>query len=282
MYNDEHDKTVSADMEAIEQSGDYPYTQDGRTEQEIARHKENFPWLFNEAGAYDPRFQDRPELEEREQMGMHIDKHIVGCPHCTQDVELEPLTYEQLQQGYSSPANPPTSSQTKADNAGLDVDVAAERGRMVPTGDMDPPTYIQEIREINKDIPTDMLETGIVVELGFDPPPYDPPVPSRHMSQAEALNHQQQMFDEALIIMQKKRFDYSGTVDPFKNLRDAAFVGVNPLQGVMVRIMDKFARIRSFIEEGTLKVNDESVRDTMLDALNYTCILTAMIEEENL
>lgn len=101
------------------------------------------------------------------------------------------------------------------------------------------------------------------------------------MTNEEALEHQEGMFASALEIMKRKRHDYSGLEDPFRNLRDAAFMGVDPLKGVMVRIMDKFARVRSFIEQGELQVNDEAIKDTLVDVLNYTCILAAMIEERS-
>ena len=100
------------------------------------------------------------------------------------------------------------------------------------------------------------------------------------MTNEMALQHQLRMFDDAVHIMKRKRHDYSGRNDPFRNLRDAEFVNVDPLKGVMVRIMDKFARVRSFIEQGELLVNDEAIRDTLVDALNYTSILAAMIEEK--
>lgn len=99
------------------------------------------------------------------------------------------------------------------------------------------------------------------------------------MTSEMALQHQLKMFEDAVRIMKRKRHDYSGPTDPFRNLRDAEFVNVDPLKGVMVRIMDKFARVRAFIEQGELLVNDEAIRDTLVDAINYTCILAAMIEE---
>ena len=99
------------------------------------------------------------------------------------------------------------------------------------------------------------------------------------MTNEMALQYQLKMFEDAVHIMKRKRHDYSGFDDPFRNLRDAEFVNVDPLKGVMVRIMDKFARVRAFIEQGELLVNDEAIRDTLVDALNYTCILAAMIEE---
>ncbi len=210
-----HYRTIEDDLEAITSSDStYPYDQDDRTTDEAQRHKENYPWLYNEAGDYDPSFSHRPELEDRDR--------VLVTPMNTRPLHIESAEVRELVE------------RTPPDMTMLTVDTS------------------------NK---------GFVHEHS-------------HMTQAEALTHQEQMFADALVIMKKKRFDYSGTVDPFKNLRDASFVGVNPLQGVMVRIMDKFARIRSYIEEGTLKVNDESVRDTLVDVLNYTCILAAMIEEE--
>ena len=243
--NAAHDRTIQDDIERLTQAvSSYPYDNDDRTAQEMARHMEAYPWLYNEAGDYDPRFQNRPELEANTPDEFGI---------LPKDRHMYPWIYPA---GQMVERTPP---------------------------DMNLPTSIHEEALLDEDKMYQLdLNGEDVAELKGEYVNLEPIITTnKHMTQAEALNHQQQMFDDALLIMQKKRHDYSGTIDPFKNLRDAAFVGVNPLQGVMVRIMDKFARIRSFIEEGTLKVNDESTRDTLVDVLNYTCILAAMIEEQD-
>jgi hypothetical protein len=77
----------------------------------------------------------------------------------------------------------------------------------------------------------------------------------------------------ALKILQAKRKDYSGSNDPFRNLRAAEFVGVPAWKGTIIRNMDKFSRRRSVMEAGgEMKVKDESFLDTLADSINYTGI----------
>ncbi len=48
----------------------------------------------------------------------------------------------------------------------------------------------------------------------------------------------------------------------------------------MLRVMDKFCRIKTFIESGTLAVKGEPVDDAILDIINYMVLLAGMIEEK--
>ena len=60
-----------------------------------------------------------------------------------------------------------------------------------------------------------------------------------------------------------KGHDYSGTQDTLDNLRDFGFLGV------VVRIGDKYKRLKHFCKQGTLSVKDESIEDTCKDLINY-------------
>ena len=77
-------------------------------------------------------------------------------------------------------------------------------------------------------------------------------------------------------ITKAKNADYTGTVDnPFANFTSVEVEGIcSTEQGFLVRMKDKFARIKSFVQKGVLEVKDESVEDTLLDLANY-CILMA-------
>lgn len=87
---------------------------------------------------------------------------------------------------------------------------------------------------------------------------------------------------DALKLMEGKNHDYrGGSGDPFANFRASLTLGIDPRLGILIRMSDKLARISTFIHKGTLKVKDEGVRDTVLDLINYSVLLQAMIDEEN-
>lgn len=98
----------------------------------------------------------------------------------------------------------------------------------------------------------------------------------------EALALQKKLFADALEIMTKKRADYSGTVDPYGNFRlSMPMAGVEPWRGVLVRLGDKFSRLRHIMDrKGQAFVVDETLNDLFLDILNYTCILAGLCSEE--
>ena len=72
--------------------------------------------------------------------------------------------------------------------------------------------------------------------------------------------------------MVKKNQDYGADDDPFRNFRSfGAF-------GILVRLSDKLARVRTYIERGDLKVEDETFQDTCKDAINYVILLLTIVE----
>ena len=88
---------------------------------------------------------------------------------------------------------------------------------------------------------------------------------------------------KCLEIMLKKNSDYTGgekSEDIFANFRTSEVLGVNPVIGIMLRVMDKIQRIRSFTEDGQLKVQEESVDDACEDVVNYMILAKAMLKEQ--
>lgn len=82
----------------------------------------------------------------------------------------------------------------------------------------------------------------------------------------------------ALETMEKKNADYSHGDDPFKNFRHSAYFGVAPEIGILIRLGDKFRRIETFLAVGSFKVN-ESVLDSLEDAINYSILCAGMLRE---
>lgn len=83
--------------------------------------------------------------------------------------------------------------------------------------------------------------------------------------------------------LRKKSSDYTGgkgSQDPFANFKATEVLDIDPVIGVMMRIMDKIQRVRSFVNDGELKVSNESVYDAFDDMVGYTILAKAMIKEK--
>lgn len=81
-------------------------------------------------------------------------------------------------------------------------------------------------------------------------------------------------------IISAKNADYTaGNTDALSNFKASQIIGVEPELGLMVRWLDKVKRIESFIRRGVLEVSDESIEDTLRDAINYPVLLAALIAE---
>jgi len=113
----------------------------------------------------------------------------------------------------------------------------------------------------------------------------DPRTATRSIDDANQLDELlalvEQTNAECLEIMRRKNHDYtSGSSDVLANFRASEAIGVSPGLGILIRSMDKFKRIQTFIEQGTLQVNSESVRDAISDVINYMHLLNFLFHEE--
>lgn len=95
------------------------------------------------------------------------------------------------------------------------------------------------------------------------------------MNTQELHKYADESFSLCKEILKNKGHDYSGKEDPFKNFRNSQVVGVDPIRGIMVRMMDKISRL-SQLADSDPKVTDESFEDTCMDLVNYTILLSAM------
>jgi hypothetical protein len=89
----------------------------------------------------------------------------------------------------------------------------------------------------------------------------------------ELLNEMKQIHD-------RKRHDYAKKDDVLSNFRTSELAGIPAWQGVAIRIGDKFSRLMSFVKKGKLKVQDESIKDTLIDLANYALICAILYDED--
>ena len=104
------------------------------------------------------------------------------------------------------------------------------------------------------------------------------------MSNEDLLEFFQKETTGMVELMKKKNADYAGGNDnPFANFeRVSAFDCVSTEQGFFTRMTDKLSRISSFINNGKLQVQDESVKDTLLDLANYSLLFMAYLESKKM
>ena len=99
----------------------------------------------------------------------------------------------------------------------------------------------------------------------------------------ELIKLHEQTCNGARDIMRAKNRDYTaGSADPFANFRASEALGVPGVVSILVRSLDKFQRIRSFVELGSLAVKDESVDDAIQDVVNYMILAQGMLRESKL
>ena len=86
-------------------------------------------------------------------------------------------------------------------------------------------------------------------------------------------------FDRCLAISKAKSNDYAGEDHPFKNFALVADLGLCPTEvGIVVRIGDKISRLSTLIRRPDQRsVVDETIQDTIDDAINYLAILGAYL-----
>ena len=84
--------------------------------------------------------------------------------------------------------------------------------------------------------------------------------PTRAMQMRDVQN-------EAFLLFKKKNKDYGD-----------AFADYGPV-GVLVRLGDKLRRFASITKSGVTLVNDESLRDTLIDLHNYAAMAVILMDE---
>ena len=87
-----------------------------------------------------------------------------------------------------------------------------------------------------------------------------------------------EILDECALLAERKNKDYAKPGDPLHNFRRILELGAPVSLGVACRLQDKWSRIESYFREG--KLSNESIKDSLMDNINYSAILIQALEEE--
>lgn len=97
------------------------------------------------------------------------------------------------------------------------------------------------------------------------------------MNRTEFRAHIAETFQKGLALVDKKNADYANDSNPFANFDNSLIAHVSQPQAILVRVMDKMSRIGNLLIRPAA-VLDESMEDTIIDAINYLAILLAWLE----
>ena len=103
------------------------------------------------------------------------------------------------------------------------------------------------------------------------------------MTRDELLKRHETLCKQGRDLMNLKNRDYAGNggQEPFANFTRCEAMGVcTTEQGFLVRIVDKLSRMSSFIESGTMHVENESFHDSCVDIINYMVLLSSFVAEK--
>lgn len=88
-----------------------------------------------------------------------------------------------------------------------------------------------------------------------------------HMRTNKRVEQMSKVQTEALDLFKKKNQDYGD-----------AFAKYGPV-GVLLRMNDKVSRLQSISKSGVVLVNDEKMRDTLIDLHNYSAMAVMLLDE---
>jgi hypothetical protein len=102
--------------------------------------------------------------------------------------------------------------------------------------------------------------------------------------QQEYLAEFKAITEQMYAITEAKNSDYTGdTSDPFKNFKAVEMLGVTTVEvGFFTRMTDKMMRLGGFIKNGTLKVADEKIEDTLMDLAVYSILMICYLRSKRI
>jgi len=95
------------------------------------------------------------------------------------------------------------------------------------------------------------------------------------MTRAELSHSAADWLEDCLALMDKKNNDYADPKDALSNFREFGSFGV------IVRMGDKWNRIKNITKNQKVDVKDESIQDSLMDMINYCVICLVMMVNDN-
>jgi len=99
------------------------------------------------------------------------------------------------------------------------------------------------------------------------------------MDKEKFKQFRQEVFNKIHAKMEQKNADYTAGASVFANFEMTRSVGIEPINGLLIRFLDKVQRLKSFAINGKLEVTDEGVTDAWEDIIGYSFIALGLLHE---
>lgn len=153
------------------------------------------------------------------------------------------------------------------------------------------PEYINLLAEIGAEptpVTPDWDGLEAMWDIGVKMAPYEPKVLTAlawvafHIVAKQTNKSIEVILGEATQLHIDKNAGYAGAdnPDPWANFRLSADFGISPVQGVLVRMTDKWSRIQSLRRNPLNDRIGESILDTLRDLAAYALIAVCLINEQ--
>jgi hypothetical protein len=103
------------------------------------------------------------------------------------------------------------------------------------------------------------------------------------MNSKEYIQFVEAELNKLIDILRAKNSDYTGgSEDAFANFKVTEKLGLSDAEtGLLIRMVDKIQRVRSFLIKGKLEVSNESVEDAVKDIIGYSLLLLGLLRERD-
>jgi len=90
----------------------------------------------------------------------------------------------------------------------------------------------------------------------------------------------EETFAELNDLIDRKNDDYTAGGSCFANFEICEQIGIDRLQGLTIRFLDKVQRLKSYAKSGRLSVADEGIEDVFKDFIGYSFLALGMLHED--
>jgi len=80
-------------------------------------------------------------------------------------------------------------------------------------------------------------------------------------------------------LIDRKNDDYTAGGSVFANFELCEEIGIDRLQGLTIRFLDKVQRLKSYAKSGRLSVAEEGIEDVFKDFIGYSFLALGMLHE---